>query len=224
MTARASTNDAATMVRVTDRGSLAADVVGLAIGSRPVLISIGGAARLAPDRTRGFAALFDELARVVTTAGAAVVDGGTEFGVMALFGDARRRAGGTFRLIGVVPAGMAATSVLDPNHDGFVLIPGDDWGDESAWLLPVAHTIAGPSDPIVAVLVDGGDLALQEATACVAAGVPVVVAGGTGRIADSIAGHLIELASSPLVHVVPDWTIPGAVADAVATWLASHLP
>lgn len=143
--------------------------------------------------------------------GAVVVDGGTDAGVMRMAGAARassmqagRRA---FPLVGVVAEGLLRSAepraVLDPNHSHRVLVPGDQWGDETVWLFDVAQEIAG-SRPIRTVLVNGGPIAQTELEESVRRGVPVTVIAGTGRAADDLAGaapgghhsELIEVADS----------------------------
>ena len=71
----------------------------------PVLILVGGAANLDEGVAAHLQFLFRDLVPVLDRLGAAVIDGGTQFGVMALMGEARQRGGGSFPLIGIAPRG-----------------------------------------------------------------------------------------------------------------------
>ncbi len=202
--------------------------------SSPVLVLIGGAdgldeaglARLRPFFT-------DALATLCGALDVCVADGGTDVGVMSLMGRARAELGGTFPLIGVAAEGTvepAGTAPLEPNHSHVVLVPGTNWGDESAWLSDVAGLLAGDS-PSVTILVNGGEIALDDVARSVAAGRPVVVLDGSGRTADALAAALRaggqerrvkELAASGLVEAVALVDGPPALARATARLLATR--
>jgi TRPM family ion channel len=184
----------------------------------PTLVVVGGAdliGRAALDRLRAFA--YDVIG-IAERVGAAVVDGGTDTGVMRLFGEARAR-GRSVPLIGVVVASLAAEPgtkpggrqwALEPNHSHVLLVPGEKWGDEVPWLAGLASTLAGEA-PSVTVLVDGGEITYADAAASVSAGRRVLAITGSGRTADALAaavrGEPSEeparaLAASGLVHAV----------------------
>ena len=151
---------------------------------------------------------------------AAVVDGGTDSGVMRVIGQARHDGQGRFPLVGVAaegtvtvpgngPAGPDA-AVLEPHHTQFVLVPGTDWGDESPWLADVADALARGA-PSLTLVVNGGVITYDDATASLARGRPVLVLAGTGRTADAIAHartgsdgdpRAMAIASSPHTSVV----------------------
>ena len=195
------------------------------VGARPVVVLIGGAAKL--DETAGDlqGAIRDGVIATAQAQGATVVDGGTDSGVMAIAGQARRDLDATFPLVGVAPIAKVSapgipaakgTTGLEPNHTHVLVAPGDEWGSEAPWLVSTAK-ILGASRSVVAVLVDGGPLALQEAMACAAQGWPLIVLAGSGRTADVLAGfargsrdgnmsldrrgsiHVIDLAAGPAV-------------------------
>lgn len=164
---------------------------------RPVLVCVGGAGGMAPDIER---AVDDLLRRHLVPAlerwGAVVVDGGTDSGLMRSLGTARAKAGASFQLIGVVARGTVAglgdawgnsdTAELEPNHTHVVLVPGDDWGDESPWISAVADAIAGAARSAT-LLVNGGAISLNDADLSLAEGRPLLVLAGSGRAADDIA-------------------------------------
>jgi hypothetical protein len=164
------------------------------------LVLVGGAGGLGKAELDRLRPLFIEvLAPLVATLGAAVVDGGTDAGVMRLMGHARAETNATFALVGVVAIGMVTlpntqlpaldTALLESHHTHFVLVPGTQWGDESPWLSRVAGTLAQEA-PSVTVLVNGGETAWQDVLQSVKARRPVIVVGGSGRTADKLAGTL----------------------------------
>lgn len=187
---------------------------------RPVLVSVGGADGMTPEDLDRMAELVrDHVIPAVDRWGAAVVDGGTDSGVMRVLGQARRLAGSSFPLVGVaaegtvVVPGAAATSPdaaeLDPGHTQVVLVPGDRWGDESPWIAAVADAIAA-GGPSLTLVVNGGRITYDDIRHSLARRRPVVVVAGTGRTADAIASAArggaaddpaADIARSPLVRV-----------------------
>ena len=186
---------------------------------RPTLVLVGGAEGIDETDVAELEPFFAELARTAERLGAAVVDGGTDAGVIRLLGRARGESHGSFPLVGVVaealaaPPGAAAegdAAPLEPHHSHFVLVPGTRWGDEVVWIARVAGLLAGDR-PTLTLLVNGGDVAVDDVAESVRVGRPVLVVGGTGRAADTLAAALREeapdeqvrtLASSGLVHAV----------------------
>ncbi|CCH33422.1 hypothetical protein ABZ816_18120 [Actinosynnema sp. NPDC047251] len=179
---------------------------------RPVLVLVGGADGMAAGELARLCDVFADLVPVLDALGAAVVDGGTDSGAMRAIGRARARRHGRFPLIGVVAEGVPA--VVEPHHTAIVRVPGERWGDESPWLASIATEVAG-GRPTVTVLVNGGDITFQDATASLALGRPLVVVRGTGRAADAIAG-----ASGPGAALIADSPLTTVVAPA---GLAAHV-
>ncbi len=165
----------------------------------PVLVILGGAGKMSGADLNRLRSLFVEvLAPVAEELGASVVDGGTDFGVMQMTGQARVQTGGTFPLIGVTPVGKVAipnqippeeVAALEPNHTHFVLIPGSDWGDESPWLAEVATTLS-QGMPSIAVLVNGGEISRKDVSESLKANRPVLAVAGSGRLADALTAAL----------------------------------
>ena len=88
-------------------------------GPYPVLILVGGAASLDGGVAAQLLTLFMGLVPLLDRLGAAVIDGGTSFGVMALMGTARQRAAGDFPLIGIAPRGRVdAPAGIPPGGQG----------------------------------------------------------------------------------------------------------
>lgn len=210
-------------VEDTDEVPAALHSLGLRCG-RPVLVSVGGAGGMTPEHLDAVASLLRE--RVVPALdrwGAAVVDGGTDSGVMRVMGEARDAAEATFALVGVAARGTVTvpgengtdsdTVDLEPHHTQVLLVPGHTWGDESPWLSHVATVIAG-GHPSATLVVNGGDITYNDIAHGLTAGRPVIVVAGTGRTADAIAtaaeqttGDPVDeraarLAASPLLRII----------------------
>lgn len=164
---------------------------------RPVIVLVGGAGRMTEADLARLRPLFDEaLAPIAEELGAVVVDGGTDAGVICLMGQARASRG--FPLVGVSAEQLAALPsqpvkknqwTLEAHHTHFVLTPGSKWGDESVWISRLATVLAG-TQPSVTVLINGGDIAYDDATHSVEGHRPVIVVEGSGRTADVLAAAL----------------------------------
>jgi hypothetical protein len=164
--------------------------------ARPVVVLIGGAAGLGGADAEAWLPLVrDGVMRPAADFAAVVVDGGTDAGIMALAGRARREVSESVGLVGVAPRGRVAAggangggqTALESNHSLVLLVPGEEWGAESVWLISTARVLSD-GQPVVAVLFDGGPIALSEARECAVQGWPLIVVAGTGRTADLIAG------------------------------------
>lgn len=209
---------------------------------RPTLVVVGGADGLGPGQLDRLRPVFaNALLPIVAAADGAIVDGGTDSGVMRLMGEAASRLSGRVPLVGVAAAATVAwpgdptpggKADLEPHHDHFVLVPGESWGDESEWLSLVATALAGPC-PSVTVLLNGGETAWRDVEASVASGRPVIVLDGSGRAADEIAAALRSvqrgdrgdgLAATGLVEAVPLDPVGAALGDAVRARLGSGSP
>jgi TRPM family ion channel len=177
-------------------------------GGRPTLVLVGGADGVGPQELVRLRPLFGELARALDRIGAAVVDGGTDAGVMRLLGQERGRERASFPLIGVVPDALVSPSRsdgirLEPNHTHVMLVPGSEWGDEAPWLVRAAEIVGGRF-PMLTLLVNGGDLALREVEASVSAGRRVLVVDRTGRAAEQLAAAMQGAPSNPRLRALAD--------------------
>lgn len=118
-----------------------------------------------------------------------VVDGGTQAGIMKEIGKQRKQNKFSFPLIGVVFDSLLMKedpeSILDPNHTHFFLIPGEDWGDESAWISKIATAIAGDQKSMT-ILVNGGNISRTDVQYSLLENRTAVVMRGTGRMANEI--------------------------------------
>ncbi|HEY9737227.1 MAG TPA: hypothetical protein V6D06_13125 [Trichocoleus sp.] len=168
---------------------------------KATLVVVGGASGLTEAYLEGLENLFVKvICPFVEAHRLAVVDGGTDSGVMRLMGKARTRTRGKFPLLGVVvkqktflPGETAAeedAAALEPNHTHFVLVPGQEWGDESPWIAQVADAVAGGM-PSATLLINGGAIALnQDVPNSLDSQRPVLVIAGSGRAADQLAAAL----------------------------------
>jgi hypothetical protein len=161
-----------------------------------VILLFGGAAGLDESRKSHLTTLFsDGVAAVAAELGALVIDGGTQSGIMAIIGQAVAASPATVQLVGVAPKGkitnpeIAGTSKisdgasLEPNHSHFVLVESNKWGGETTTMLELARAF---NAPIVAILVNGGAIAADEALHSVRNGWELLVIEGSGRFADEL--------------------------------------
>lgn len=166
---------------------------------RPVLVLVGGAANLSEAVAPALLTLFERIAPELDALGAAVIDGGTAFGVMALMGRARLSTGARFPLIGIAPQGAVAIDTgkpdqpsgkdgkarLDPNHTHFMLVPGDGWGEESPWISAVADRLARGRGTLMLVAA-GGEITRLDVMHRLRTGGRVLVLAGSGGTADRL--------------------------------------
>jgi hypothetical protein len=142
--------------------------------------------------------LFESLAPRLDRAGAAVIDGATACGVMALMGQARAGTGARFPLVGVVAAGTVdapslpvavpkGTAALDPAHSHFILFPGSRWGDEVPWISAAAVALAA-GFPSLTLVAGGGEVTRLDVAQALAVRRRLLVVAGSGGTADLLAG------------------------------------
>ncbi len=225
-------------VRVAEANELQAALGALGLyPPRPTLVVVGGAAGLEEAHVDGLRSVFAVgIAPVMQKYGAVGVDGGTRFGVMRLFGEARAARQATFPLVGVVAAGAVGLrreqffahveTVLDPNHTDFVVVPGEEWGAEAPWIASTATVLTGTAGSVT-VLINGGQIGYSDVQQSVEVGRPVVVISGSGGTADvfaaAVAGASADegvpaLVKSGLIRSVPV-DEPVVLADLLAAFL-----
>lgn len=231
----------AAQVRQFDEIPTALDRLGLG-RPQPVVVMIGGAGGLSVAEVNGLPRrLAVSLVPVLEQAGAVGLDGGTQSGVMRAFGEARGEKGASFPLLGVVAAGTVRLpgtgdsgqdlGSLEPNHSHFLVVPGQDWGDEAAWIARVA-TVLAAGCPSVTVIINGGEIAYSDVQNSVDAARPVVTLAGSGRTADELAQAIeggsadpraVALAASGMVQAVRCDDL-SALCDVVAQLLRAATP
>jgi SLOG in TRPM, prokaryote len=183
-------------VRVRRPSELPAALRALNVGvGRSVLVFVGGAGGMTPDDLAITAKALERVIPALEEWQAAVVDGGTDSGIMRVMGRLREAAGGHFPLVGVAAEGtvilpgtsaQADAAALEPHHTHVILVPGRAWGDESPWLSRVATVIAD-GQPSLTLVINGGQITYDDVDHSLRANRPVMVLDGTGRTADAIA-------------------------------------
>ncbi len=195
---------------ITDNADInhALDELGIPHPQR-VIVLVGGAGginwfdKFPMRKTVGIVAQLAEAMQAV------VIDGGTQAGIMTEMGRQRKQHQYTFPLIGVVFDNLLMqeepAAILDPNHTHFILIPGDDWGDESAWISKIASHVAGDLKSIT-VLINGGKISRHDVEYSLLERRPVFVMRGTGRLADEITltGHVSAIDASQKAEIILD--------------------
>lgn len=184
---------------------------------RSVLVLVGGASGLQKEHVDAVSRIISLLAQIADVTNAVVIDGGTQSGVMAWMGQARARADYRFPLMGVAAEGVVTwpggaeentRTPLDPNHSHFILVPGKRWGDESPWIAKIATQLAGAL-PSVTILINGGEISRQDVKNSLAAGRPVIILQGTGRLADELANQPLQ----SLMTVIAAADLPALAAQ-----------
>lgn len=175
------------------------DTFGL-ITPRPCIFITGGAGGMSDEDVHSTETIIrDGVAAFAKDYHCTVVDGGTEAGVMKMIGNARRQMDYKFPLVGVAPLGKVSypgwqnpghEAYLEAGHSHFVLVRGDEWGDESHTLVNLALRVSGMSkSPVIGVLINGGRIAEKEvylATSRQDPKIPILILDGSGRTADTI--------------------------------------
>jgi hypothetical protein len=170
------------------------------ITPRPALFITGGASNMTDEdiqRTREI--MNNGIAKFAEEHNITVIDGGTEAGVMQMIGEARKKHGYKFPLIGVAPYYKVsypgaeplpgADASLEDGHSHFVLVNTPEWGGESETIVRLTRAIADRQRPMIGVLINGGAIAERDVYYATAIGdnrIPILVLDGSGRTADTI--------------------------------------
>jgi hypothetical protein len=206
------------VTQVSSREELEA-ALGPAEPSGRALILVGGADSMPVEDQLRVEALFGRLVDHVEETGTALVDGGTDSGVMRLIGLLREQRQASFRLVGVLPRGALARLTREgsrisiaPGHPEILLVPGRTFGDEMDWLFGAADHLGGGA--ATTLVINGGKLTLEESHRRLAEGNVVVTVQGSGRAADELAADEGLRASSKL-RVIPLTVDAAALAAAL---------
>jgi len=166
----------------------------------PVIVLIGGEVdEKQVDITRR---AIEMISRIAEDMQAAVICGGTDMGVMAEIGRIRSRESYKFPLIGVTPeelvtwpGGPRDTKFLwwgkqrwqlESHYSHFILVPGEQFGDESPWIVDAA-TLLSKDHQSVTILINGGEVSRKDIRLSLENGRRVIVLSRTGRLADELA-------------------------------------
>jgi hypothetical protein len=224
-------NNAAKLISASPGAPMASLIESLGISPpKNLILIIGGADKLDDKLTSRLTQLFSRgIARAAADAEALIIDGGTQAGVMQIMGQSIADRGRKTSLVGVAPAGKVtypgSPSVdsngrvpLDPNHSHFLLVDGNEWGSETETLFELASAF---NVPVLAILVNGGDIAKDELLQSVRRNWPVIVIEGSGRLADDIAAlkrQPSQIEDPVLAEIVEEgdlriFSITGALED-----------
>jgi hypothetical protein len=170
--------------------------------SEALIIVVGSTSSLEEPLRRRLLQLFGRgLARAARQTKAVVFDGGTASGIISVLGKGLAEHSPDTPYLGValrekviIPQTDLVVSAnvksgkheLEPHHTHFVLVEGENWGDETEAFFKLA-AVLGQTRPVVTVLAGGGEVSRNEVVRSVRLGWPVVILKGTGRTADKIA-------------------------------------
>src|SRR5687767_2139019 len=156
---------------------------------KPVIVLVGGAGGIGFWDKFPMRKAIRIVARLAEETQSVIVDGGTQAGIMTEIGKQRKQNKFSFPLVGVVFDSLLMQrepeSILDPNHTHFFVIPGEEWGAESAWISKIATAIAGDRKSIT-ILVNGGNISRTDVQYSLLENRAAFVMRGTGRMADRI--------------------------------------
>jgi hypothetical protein len=185
----------------TERSNLAQALSELGLKDNyPVIVLIGGEVdEKRVDITRR---AIEMISRIAEDLHAAVICGGTDIGVMSEIGRIRSRESYKFPLIGITPeelvtwpGGPRSTKLLwmgkqrwqlASHYSHFILVPGEQFGDESAWIVDTA-TLLSKDNHSVTILINGGEVSRKDIQLSLESGRQVIVLSRTGRLADELA-------------------------------------
>lgn len=182
-------------------------------GNYPVIVLIGGG--IEKQQAEVTRQAVQTISGIAEDMNAAVICGGTDMGVMAEIGRMRLQNNYKFPLIGVAPedlvtwpGGPSSTKLLwwgtqrwqlAAHYSHFILVPGNQFGDESPWIVDAA-TILSKGHGSVTVLINGGEVSRKDIELSLKQERPVIALSRTGRLAD-------ELSRQPnrhkLITVIP---------------------
>ena len=181
---------------------------------RPVIVLIGG--HILPEHASVTIQAIEVIAKIAEVLDAALICGGTDIGIMSAIGKSRGRNSYQFPLIGIAPEGVVTwpegprsaalmlpegeREQLESHHSHFILVPGNEFGDETKWIERAATMIAAGRNKSLSVLINGGKVSQQDVEEELRANRPLIVLAGTGRLADEIANHNTR---NNLIRVIP---------------------
>jgi hypothetical protein len=186
--------------------------LGLEIG-HPVIVLIGG--EFDEQQADAIQRAILHICEVAEEQNGTVICGGTDSGVMAEMGQIRSHKGYKFPLVGVAPEAMVTwsggphsakflgwgekRSQMESHYSHFILVPGNEFGDESSWIDDAA-TLLSKEHLSVTILINGGEISRKDIELSLEKGRPVIALSRTGRLADELAR---EPARNKLIAVIP---------------------
>jgi hypothetical protein len=199
-------------------------------GRYPVIVLIGG--ELDGQQTDMTRRAIEMIARTAEDMKAVIICGGTDMGVMAEMGRARSRKKYKFPLVGIAPEELVTwpsgphTSrflwwgnkrwQLESHHSHFILVPGSQFGDESASIISAA-TLLSNGRQLVTILINGAEVSRKDIQLSLDNHHRVIILSRTGGLADELAR---QPARNNLITVFPvnaEKSIAEAVQAALST-------
>jgi len=170
--------------------------------ARPVIVLIGG---YIPDgNADATQQAIETIATYAEENKVLIVCGGTVVGIMGLIGQMRLTHGYQFPLLGITLKNLASWPKgprsnrflwwgkerwsLASGYSHFILVPGDQFGEDSPWIVEAASHLSQESRSVT-ILANGGGVARKDIHLSLANNRPVIVLAGTGRLADELASH-----------------------------------
>lgn len=186
--------------------------LGLA-GSYPVIVLIGGEVdKMQMDPTQQ---AIETISQTAEEMNAIVISGGTDMGIMAEVGRIRAQRGYKFPLVGIAPETLVTWSggphsakflwwgeqrwQLEPHYSHFILVPGNQFGDESPWIADTASILSKGSRSVT-ILLNGGEVSRKDIDLSLEKGRPVIALSRSGRLADELARQPVR---SSLITIIP---------------------
>jgi hypothetical protein len=168
----------------------------------PVIVLIGG--QIDEQHARATQSAIQTISKTAEDLNAVIICGGTDMGVMSEIGQARMQNHYKFPLIGIAPKelvtwpnGPHSTQFLwwgkkrwqlAPHYSHFILVPGNQFGDESPWIVDAA-TILSKGHRSVTILINGGEVSRKDIELSLEKSRPVIALSRTGRLADELASQ-----------------------------------
>jgi hypothetical protein len=197
-----------------ERSNLAQAITELGLVSGyPVIVLIGG--EIDEKQADVTQRAIQVISKVADDLKAVVICGGTDMGIMAEMGQTRARNDYKFPLVGITPeelvtwpGGPVNTKFLwmgkqrwqlEPHYSHFILVPGSEFGDESAWIVDSA-TLLSKGHRSVTILINGGEVSRKDIKLSLENGRPVIALSRTGRLADNLAR---EPERDKLIMIIP---------------------
>jgi hypothetical protein len=161
---------------------------------RAVICLNGGTAELDEGLNTGLRRLMvDGLARIAAENSITLVTGGTDAGIFSLLGAGLEKWGCKAPCLGVIPSTQVTwpgrsdggETPLEPHHSHFIVVNGNDWGDETPTMYSVVQSLSQNCYSL-AVFAGGGDITLREMQANVKQGREMILIAGSGRSTDAV--------------------------------------
>lgn len=182
-------------------------------GNYPVIVLIGGG--IDEKEAQITRRAIQTISNIAEEMSAVVICGGTDMGVMAEIGVVRSLNDYNFPLIGIAPEALVTWEEgpkstkflwwgtqrwqLEPHFTHFILVPGDEFGDESPWIVDAA-TLISEGHRAMTILINGGDVSRKDIDLSLEHNRPVLALSCTGRLADELSRQPMR---NKLISVAP---------------------